>query len=134
LLAAVSAIVAGWGDDDQPAPARSRAQAASSADAVLTTDLSRCPDSRAANAASGWGGSVDGISCGVAGELIIDHFDRDFAASGLSGSDSESIRRSDPGTFRSAGFACASFPLPDGFGWHILCGAPDQEISFYFTP
>ena len=50
------------------------------------------------------------------------------------GSESEQIRLSDPGTFQSAGFDCASFPLPDGMGWHMICARADQEISFYFTP
>ena len=107
---------------------------APTSDPVLTTSLERCPESHAATSAVGWAGSVAGVSCEEAGRLILEHFDRDFGATGLVGSESEQIRLSDPGTFQSAGFDCASFPLPDGMGWHMICGRADQEISFYFTP
>jgi hypothetical protein len=116
--------------DDGTATAQAPAEVAVQ-NPVLTTPVHRCPEQ---TQAAGWAGAVAGISCDEAGHLILDRFDRDFGVSGLVGSAAEQIRLSDPGTFESSGFDCGTFPLPDGMGWHILCGRPDQVISFYFTP
>lgn len=100
-------------------------------------EFERCTLGRrtAAFSAGGWGGSVAGdIGCDAAGGLIQHHFNRDFGQSQFVGSQAEEIRQSDPGRFKSAGYDCASFPLPDGYGWHMLCTRGANQISFFFTP
>jgi hypothetical protein len=73
-----------------------------------------------------YGMSVAGISCRAAeGPVLI---------SKNSTGGAESIRKSDPRVFRSAGFDCTQFPLEDGSGWHVICDRASQHMSFYFTP
>ncbi len=75
------------------------------------------------------------ITCEEAGGLIQRHLLRDAGQSGaLNASEAEAIRTSDPGRFASAGYECATFPLPDGMGWHVLCSDAASHISLYFTP
>lgn len=108
--------------------------------ALLVPDgLTRCPTVEGQPLdASGWGGSVVGISCAEAGALIQDRFNHEFPQVLARGrawpSDAGSIRELDPTTFQTTGFRCAAFPLPDGMGWHILCSDGERAVSFYFTP
>ena len=132
-VALASLALSACGESDGTATAHSPPEALD----VLSADFSRCPyDSQREFTAGGWSGSVAGaITCDEAGSLIQQHFLRDAGRSGaLDASEADSIRTSDPGRFTSAGYECATFPLPDGMGWHVLCSDATSHISLYFTP
>ncbi len=134
LTATAGLALAACGEGGGTATARTSTDLA---DPVLSADFNHCPfNDDVELSAGGWGGSVAGdVSCEQAGELIQRHFDRDAGESGaLNQSDADSIRTSDPQRFASAGYDCATFPLPDGMGWHVLCANAIAQISFYFTP
>jgi hypothetical protein len=132
VLVSSGALIAACGsDDDSAASAESTTE---SANAVLIADFKRCPFNEGGLTAAGWAGSVAGdVSCEEAGELIQQHFLRDWSER-LVSSQAESIRKSGPARYTSAGYDCATFPLPDGMGWHALCGTSDAHVSFYITP
>ena len=135
LLAVGSSLaLSACGGSEGAATAQSSAEPSD----ALSADFTRCPyDSPGVEfTAGGWSGSVAGeITCDEAGSLIQDHFLRDAGQSGaLNASEADSIRTSDPGRFTSAGYECATFPLPDGMGWHLLCSDSVSHISLYLTP
>jgi hypothetical protein len=103
-------------------------------DATTTSErltLAKCSDAGGLTAA-GWGGSVNGISCGAAGRFIQDHALRDFTQPAAS--TRAAVRRSPSGSFSSASFQCRYRPLDSGWGWHVSCIRPGQAVSFQVTP
>jgi hypothetical protein len=82
---------------------------------------------------SGWDASVAGLSCDSARRIISRHLLR-YPPGTRTGNTAVAIRRSDPSTFRGAGFNCTAFPLEGGGGWHNVCDKGDRHISLYFTP
>jgi hypothetical protein len=125
LLLLVSALVAvGCGGNE----GANSTQTAVSTTATAPTTLSKCH-----GAAANWGSSVSGISCEAAGQFIAHHALLDFPQPPHTNSYA-TIKRSKPGEFTSAGFACRFNPLPRGDGWHVACARPGQAVAFDITP
>jgi hypothetical protein len=135
-LAAVAAVALMVGACGQGGGAATAQSSPDSTDSVVSANFKRCPYEGSGISVGGWSGSVAGdVSCDEAGRLTQDRFIRDAGQSGaLDASDAQSIQTSDPGRFTSEGYDCATFPLPDGMGWHVLCAEPGAQISLYFTP
>jgi hypothetical protein len=134
---ALMGFVIGCGVSDQAADDDSQTNATATEEAAVPSanDLARCRSKGGKPfRASGWSGSVAGLSCRQGGRLIQTRFIQAFGRSGLQNSDPRLIRNSDPGAFRSAGFACSSYPLGDGSGWHLICARAGEALSFYLTP
>jgi hypothetical protein len=135
LSVLVIGVIGGCGADDDSSVAETTARASASAKVPGADQMTRCRDQGGASLnASGWTGSVAGLSCREAGRLILNRFAPDFGRSGTPASEYPSIRNSDPASFRSAGFRCSSYPLVGGLGWHLICGRPGEALSFYLTP
>lgn len=136
----LSPVGCGEARDDATAAIGEGAEPSSTAILAVPDGLTRCPFTDAGRSpnASSWGGSVAEVSCAEAGTLIQERFNHDFPRSLERArawpSDAESIQDLDPFSFDSAGLHCVAFPLPDGMGWHLLCGDGVRAVSYYFTP